>query len=77
MKPPIVAQAVPEPLSTKLVELAEQVEQGTRDLEQLVDELHPRFQEALRKGRDNLDQVREYIERLAKSVERTLETDHE
>ena len=55
--------------SSKLVALVEQVEAGTKELERQVDELRPRFQQAMQKGRENMGRMQSHIERVAKSVE--------
>ena len=60
---------VHKPAVSSMVALVEVVEAGTKELDAAVDELRPRFQAALRKGSENLDKVRGYIERFAKSIE--------
>ena len=57
------------PLMSKLTEFVEEVETGTKELEARVDELRPRFQDALKKGRENMGQMQSHIERVTKSVE--------
>jgi hypothetical protein len=64
--PPAVDQTA---TSSKLVALVEQVEAGTKELERQVDELRPRFQQAMQKGRENMGRMQSHIERVAKSVE--------
>ena len=57
------------PLMSKLIDFVEEVEAGTKDLEAQVDELRPRFQDAMQKARENMPRMRDHIQRVTKSVE--------
>lgn len=68
---PVPYQSPPPalPAPSSMVALVKLVEAGTNELDAAVDDLRPRFQAAMQKGREGMDQVRAHIERVVKSVE--------
>jgi len=56
--------------ANKLVEFVDMVEGGLKSLEAEIDELMPRFQKAMEKGKENMPKMQAHVQRIEAAVEK-------
>ena len=60
-------------MSNKLMDFVDEVETGLKDLEDHVDELMPRFRNAMAKGKENMTKFQGHVERAESAIKRVEE----
>ena len=60
-------------MSNKLMDFVDEVESGLKDLEDHVDELMPRFRNAMTKGKENMTKFQGHVERAESAIQRVEE----
>ena len=60
-------------MSNKLMDFVDEVETGLKDLEAHVDELMPRFRNAMAKGKENMTKFQGHVERAESAIQRVEE----
>ena len=56
--------------ANKLVEFVDMVEGGLKSLEAEIDDLMPRFQKAMEKGKENMPKMHAHVQRIEAAVEK-------
>lgn len=69
----LTASEEPKPMSSKLMDFVDEVEEGIKDLEAEVDELRPRFAAAKEKGREHMTKFRGHVERAEAAIKKVEE----